>query len=78
MSQIEFKVNKILALILALQIVLCFIVAVLNGVFINNNQTSNTYILYSGYTVVLDSFLIWCTYIVLINTMIPISLIVSI
>jgi magnesium-transporting ATPase (P-type) len=78
MSQIELKVNYILGIILLLQIVLCTIVAILAGVFVNNHKSTNTYILFGTYTVGLDAFLTWCSYFVLINTMIPISLIVSI
>lgn len=63
---------------MALQIILCFILAVLDGVFINNNSSKNTYIIFTSYASSLDSFLIFCTYMVLLNTMIPISLIVSI
>ena len=72
------KVNYILGLILALQIIFCFILAVLDGVFINNNASKNTYIIFSSYASSLDAFLTFCTYMVLLNTMIPISLIVSI
>lgn len=78
MSQIEVKVNSILGIILLFQIVLCFIVAVLDGFFVSNNQTSYYYIAFGTYSPGLDAFLIWCSYFVLINTMIPISLIVSI
>jgi magnesium-transporting ATPase (P-type) len=78
MSQIEVKVNYILGLILLLQMGMCLIMAVLDAVFLNNNKDNNSYILFSTYSVSTDSFLMWCTYMVLLNTMIPISLIVSI
>lgn len=78
MSQIEIKVNYILGMILVLQMAFCFIVAVLDGVFLNNNRSNYTYISFSSYSSSLDAFLMWCTYMVLLNTMIPISLIVSI
>jgi magnesium-transporting ATPase (P-type) len=78
MSQIEIKVNYILGIILALQVVLCMILGILDGVFLNNNLANNKYIIFSGYSSSLDGFLMWCTYMVLLNTMIPISLIVSI
>jgi len=77
MSQIESKVNYILAIILVLQMALCLILAILDGVFLNNHYTS-TYLHTSTNSVPGDSILMWCTYFVLINTMIPISLIVSI
>lgn len=78
MSQIEVKVNYILGLILCLQVVMCLVLAILDGVFLNSNRNSHPYILFSAYPTSTDSFLIWCTYMVLLNTMIPISLIVSI
>lgn len=78
MSQIEIKVNYILGLILLLQIAMCLIMAILDGVFLSSNKANNTYIIFSTYTISTDAFLIWCTYMVLLNTMIPISLIVSI
>jgi hypothetical protein len=78
MSQIEIKVNYILGIILVIQIVLCLIVAVLDAVFISNNTSTFYYIGWSSYSNGGDATLMWCTYFVLLNTMIPISLIVSI
>lgn len=79
MSQIEIKVNYILGLILLLQIVMCLILAVLDGVFLSTKRADNSsYILFSSYSTSTDAFLIFCSYMVLLNTMIPISLIVSI
>lgn len=78
MSQIEFKVNKILGLILIFQFVLCIILGILDGTFLSSNSTAHNYILWGGKSPVGDGFLIFCTYLVLLNTMIPISLIVSI
>lgn len=78
MSQIEIKVNYILAIILVLQMVLCLILAILDGAFLNQYSNTYYYLASSGNSVAGDSTLMWCTYFVLINTMIPISLIVSI
>lgn len=78
MSQIEHKVNYILGVILALQIVLCAILGALDGAFLNNNSKTHNYILWGSNSAVGDGFLMFCTYLVLLNTMIPISLIVSI
>lgn len=58
--------------------VCCLIVAILDGVFISSYKSTDYYISFGDYGTVLDAFLIFCTYFVLINTMIPISLIVSI
>lgn len=78
MSQIESKVNVILGIILVLQVILCLIIAILDGVFLTAYSSTHTYLAPSSYSVIADSALMWCTYFVLINTMIPISLIVSI
>ena len=78
MSQIEIKVNYILGIILLIQIALCIVAAIFDGVFVGNNRTSNDYILYGSLSTSTDAFIIFCSYIVLINTMIPISLVVSI
>lgn len=78
MSQIEVKVNFILGIILLIQAILCLVVAILDAFFLSVNRTTNDYILYGDYGTGLDAFLIWCSYFVLINTMIPISLVVSI
>ena len=78
MSQIEIKVNRILALILCLQLVLCLVVAIFNAVFTSRYSGSDNYIDWSDNTVGAGATLIFFTYFVLINTMIPISLVVSI
>lgn len=78
MSQIELKVNYILGFILVLQLILCIILGILDGFFVSRNMLSDNYILWGYYSSVGDGFLIFCTYMVLLNTMIPISLIVSI
>jgi phospholipid-transporting ATPase len=78
MSQIEKKVNNILGFILLLQIILCIILGALDGNFLHNHSDTDTYILWGSNSAVGDGFLMLCTYLVLLNTMIPISLIVSI
>lgn len=78
MSQIEVKVNYILGFILALQIILCIILGALDGFFLKNHSTTDTYILWGSKSPIGDGFLMFCSYLVLLNTMIPISLIVSI
>jgi magnesium-transporting ATPase (P-type) len=78
MSQIESKVNSILAIILLLQLFLCLIVAIFDAVFVSSHRDTDTYISFGSYSTGFDAFLMFCSYFVLINTMIPISLIVSI
>jgi len=78
MSQVEVKVNKVLAIILLFQFILCVIVAILFGINLTLNKTSFPYTGSSGLNIPIDSLLLCLSYIVLLNTMIPISLIVSI
>lgn len=79
MSQVEVKVNKVLGIILIMQIILSVIVAVLHGVLLNTNGSKMAYYMDISLTSIPgDSVLMFLTYIVLLNTMIPISLIVSI
>lgn len=78
MSQIEVKVNRILIFILLLQVVISIVIAIIYGFFRTNNESALTYITWPTYDIPVDSLLIFFTYLVLINTMIPISLVVSI
>ena len=77
MSQIEVKVNYILGFILIVQVILSFIVGILAGIFNRDNNATHTYIIWSN-TPAVDGVLLFFSYFVLVNTMIPISLIVSI
>lgn len=78
MSQIEAKVNHILGFILLFQLALSVVTAILHGVFRDSHQDKYYYIDWSKYSSPVDSILMFFVYFVLINTMIPISLIVSI
>lgn len=77
MSQIEIKVNYVLGIILLIQVALCLICAVLYGIYREKYQDEDSYIEWPGYGVPLDGFIQFLTYFVLLNTMIPISLVVS-
>jgi hypothetical protein len=72
------KVNKILGIVLIIQLILGFIAAILYGVFRNAHTSEFSYIDWPIYSIPADSVIIFFSYFVLINTMIPISLIVSI
>lgn len=78
MSQIENKVNYVIGIILIIQFVLCLVVAILYGNSRAVNETVFDYVSWTSYSVFVDSLLIFFSYFVLLNTMIPISLIVSI
>jgi magnesium-transporting ATPase (P-type) len=59
-------------------VLFCFVVAIFYGVFRNQSKEDYYYIDWTEYSSPVDSIIIFFTYFVLINTMIPISLIVSI
>ncbi len=66
-----------LIFILLIQIILSIVVAISYSVFRYQNQASYKYIDWPQYNIPLDSVLVFFAQFVLINTMIPISLIVS-
>jgi magnesium-transporting ATPase (P-type) len=79
MSQIEIKVNFILVGILIVQTILSIVCAIAYSVFKSKYSTQySDYINWNQNVLALDSFLIFLSYFVLLNTMIPISLVVSI
>lgn len=75
MSQIEHKVNKLLILIFFFQIILCFVCAIAYG--IKMNELGDEWYLTRPSSIIGNSCLIFLSYLVLFNTMIPISLVVS-
>ncbi len=77
MSQVENKVNHVLGIVLCIQVVFCVVIAIFYGVFRNQSKDDYYYIDWTEYSTPVDSIIIFFTYFVLINTMIPISLIVS-
>jgi len=77
MSQVESKVNYVLGIILCIQVVFCLVIAIFYGVFRNQSKDDYYYIDWTTYSSPVDAIIIFFTYFVLINTMIPISLIVS-
>lgn len=76
MSQIEVKVNNLIYMILLFQALLCVGCAIGYGVIQNN--LSNIWYLDVPTSIIGSSCIIFLSYLVLLNTMIPISLIVSI
>ena len=77
MSQIQVKVNKLLGFILLTQLVCSLICGILAGIFNNDVSAFQNYMQWPN-TPVVEGILAFFTYFVLVNTMIPISLIVSI
>jgi magnesium-transporting ATPase (P-type) len=78
MSQVEVKVNYVLGFILVFQLLLAAVCAVGYAITRRNIEANSGYIQFMEYGVPLASFIIFLTYFVLLNTMIPISLIVTI
>ena len=88
-SSVELLMNKALICIFILQSIFCIIAAVLRGYYYKNNNlegadggggNENKPEISFGYTIhgySLESFLNYFTYILLLNTMIPISLIIT-
>ena len=88
-SSVELLMNKALICIFILQAIFCIIAAVLRGYYYNENHlegadgggdNENKPEISFGYTIhsySLESFLNYFTYLLLLNTMIPISLIIT-
>ena len=91
MSSVEFLLNKLLVGILCVQIVLSIISSICHLAYFKRDKTKiissssisqqesilNTWIDYLPFNLSLDSVLSFFTYILLLNTMIPVSLIIT-
>lgn len=76
-SKIERIVNQYIVYIISFQFLLCLVSAVLYGLWSAHNYTDNFYLGEDAYGSVLSGFLTYFTYFLLLNTMLPISLIIS-
>ena len=91
MSSVESLLNKLLLVIFFLQIILSIISCICHLAYSNKNEKiiigsstltaeqsqHNTWVDYLPFSIAFDSFLSFFTYLLLLNTMIPISLIVT-
>ena len=84
LSRVESLMSQLLVFILILQMIFCIICAVAHSIFNNTVINANYQIAIFGYlppiyqnNSSLDSFMSYFTYILLLNTMIPISLIIT-
>ncbi len=75
-SSVESLMNVALVIILVVQSILCIICAILRGVYYNKNL-KNIPLKLTKYSFGLEGFLSYFTYLLLLNTMIPISLIIT-
>lgn len=64
-------------MVLAIQLLLSITSGIAGSIFRKNNQTNMWYIAWPDYNVELDGFITFLVYFLLLNTMIPISLVVS-
>ena len=77
LSQIEKRMSKYLIWVFIVQVFLCIFCAIMNKVsYIKHKKFFNLFIKYSN-NASLESFISFFTFILLLNTLIPISLIVS-
>ena len=77
-SSKELLMNKFLIAIFLFQTFLCLFCAVLHGIYYNENLKNNVFLNKMDVsTISFDSFINWFSYLLLYNTMIPISLIVT-
>jgi phospholipid-translocating P-type ATPase (flippase) len=76
-SRIEGLMSKLLIVILFMQFTFCIIMALLFNVFYKKSIQDNPYMPKYVYNSVVDSVLDYFTYTLLLNTMIPISLIIT-
>ena len=81
-SSVEKLMNKSLVFILILQVILCILCAILRGVFYDKNNLGKVdrdpiSFGLTQYSYLVEDVLNFCTYLLLLNTMIPISLIIT-
>ncbi len=77
MSHVENTLSKFILAILLLQVVLCIICAVANSVYYKSTVQYVTYMPPYAISASVDPVLSYFTYTLLLNTLIPISLIIS-
>lgn len=76
-SGIEKLTNQLILMIFALQLVVCATVAVFNYFWNNEYSAKMLSFIYMDYSVLTEALLSFCTMLILTNSMIPISLIIS-
>ena len=77
LSKVEKMMNSLLIFIFLLQLLLCFICAIFHKKYENKHHYFLQYFIFVNKKVKNESFLSFFTYLLLLNTMIPISLIVT-
>ncbi|CAG9311668.1 unnamed protein product [Blepharisma stoltei] len=76
-SQVERKVNRYIIYIIGIQSLMCLATAILEGLWTSKHWEKHEYLHGLDYSANMQGFLGYFTYFLLLNTMLPISLIVS-
>jgi magnesium-transporting ATPase (P-type) len=76
MSKVEVKMNRLVIYVVIAQQILCGIIAIV-GSFWYRDYENEDYYLPFGYTTAVNGVITYFTFFLLLNTMLPISLIVS-
>ena len=76
-STVEILMNNRLIIIFSVQCILCIISAICRGIYYKKNLENNDLMSFQLYSYGIESLLSFFTYLLLLNTMIPISLIVT-
>jgi len=77
LSTVEKLMSKFLVIVLFLQLIFCVVCAILFGIYHIKNIQNNSYINILEGNLIINSVYMYFTYLLLLNTMIPISLIIS-
>ena len=76
-SRVERLMSNLMVAVLVIQIVLCTICSIFTSYFLNNNLANASYLPKTDYTNSVNALISYFTYMLLLNTMIPISLIIT-
>ena len=76
-SHLDILLNKILIAIVVVQLILCILSAILRGYYYKKNLDDTDLMSYEKYSFSTENFLMIFTYLILLNTFIPISLVVT-
>jgi magnesium-transporting ATPase (P-type) len=75
-SKMEIKMNRLIIYIVIVQACLCIIIAVVGSIWYKENDAENDYLPFD-WAVGTDGVITYFSYFLLLNTMLPISLIVT-
>ena len=76
-SRIDVLLNRLLLAIVIVQIIFCILSSILRGYYYKKNLEKSNLMSYEKYSYSTENFLIIFTYLILLNTFIPLSLVVT-